>query len=371
MNEDWLRSGLSELAARDLRRTLVAPHGVDLSSNDYLGLAEHPAVRTAILDAIAEGARTGACGSRLLSGQDPAWTALEAAFAAFEGAEAALFFGSGWAANTGTLAALAGPGDLVVSDALVHASLIDGIRLSGATKAIVPHGDVAAFADALAAPGYRRRFVVVESVYSMDGTVAPLAALATLCAEADAGLIVDEAHATGLWGPRGEGMVAHLGLRGAVLATLHPCGKALGAVGAFVAGSEVLVDWLVQRARPFVFSTAQPPYQAAGLTAALAVVAAHPELRERPLRLAERLRARLAGVDTGAGRSQIVPVITGSAASAVALQHALAARGWHARAIRPPTVPEGTSRVRLVVRSALREDQIDELADDVVEALRG
>jgi 8-amino-7-oxononanoate synthase len=238
----------------------------------------------------------------------------------------------------------------------------------------VPHGDVDAIAEALLTPGVRRRFVVVEAVYSMDGTRAPLEAIAALCEAHDAGLIVDEAHATGMWGPRGAGLTSVLSRRASLLATVHPCGKALGGAGAFVAGSRALRDWLIQRARPFVFSTALPPYVALGLDAALDVIAAEPALRRRPLALADALRTRLHApasggvpVDTGGSASAIVPVITGDPASALRLQAGLAERGWHARAIRPPTVPAGTCRVRLVLRAPLREAQVEALAADVLD----
>ncbi|HMV68888.1 MAG TPA: aminotransferase class I/II-fold pyridoxal phosphate-dependent enzyme, partial [Myxococcota bacterium] len=209
----WIGDALGELAARDLRRVLLAPHGVDLSSNDYLGLASHPEVRSAIVGALRDGLPTGAAGSRLLSGQHRAWESLEATFAAWQGSEAALAMGSGFAANVGVVTALAGPGDLVVSDALNHASLIDGVRLCGARRVIVPHGDVGAVDEALAAGGWRRALVVVESVYSMDGDEADLVGLAEVCARRGAMLVVDEAHATGLFGPEGQGRVAALGLR--------------------------------------------------------------------------------------------------------------------------------------------------------------
>lgn len=361
----WMEGELALLEAQDLRRRLLAPHGVDLSSNDYLGLADHPDVRAALAAALAD-LPTGSAGSRLLSGQHPAWAAWEERFAAWQGAEAALTFGSGFAANTGVVTALVGPGDLVVSDALNHASLIDGVRLSGARREIVPHNDPAAVDAALAQGGWRRALVVVESVYSMDGDEAPLAALAELCARRGAMLMVDEAHATGLFGPEGQGR-AH-GLREHITATVHPCGKALGASGGVVCGSRALVDWLIQRARPFVFSTALPPYMAAGLTAALEIIRRSPALRARPGALGARLRAGLPG-RTGPSSTHIVPVLTGTAASALALQAGLAARGWHARAIRPPTVPAGTCRVRLVLRAALSEAQVDQLGHDLQELL--
>lgn len=361
---------LAELRAAALHRTLRAPTGIDLSSNDYLGLAEHPAVRDALRAALDAGAPTGASGSRLLSGQHPAWTALEARFAAWQGAEAALFFATGFAANSGVLAALAGPGDLLVCDALLHASLIDGARASRAERVIVPHLDLDAVDAALRAPA-RRKFVVTESVFSMDGDLPDLPALAALCARHGAHLIVDEAHATGLYGPSGEGLIAAQGLRDQVLLSIHPCGKALGQAGAFVCGPADVIDWLVQRARPFVFSTAPAPFLAAGLHAALDVVQADPALRARPAALAERLRSHLRGqLDTGRSAGHIVPVLFGPADVALTAEAALTDRGWHARAIRPPTVPTGASRLRLVLRAALTEADVDRLGGDLLDLLR-
>lgn len=363
-----LHDRLKALDDAGLRRVLAAPSGLDLSSNDYLGLAEHPAIREALQRALADGLPTGSTGSRLLSGEHPAWSALEARVAAWQGAEAALVFNSGFAANTGLLAALPEPGDLILSDALNHASLIDGARASRADRLILPHNDLDALASALREHAGRRCWVVVESVYSMDGDEADLPALAALCAaHAHTHLLVDEAHATGLYGPQGQGRVVALGLRDAVSATIHPCGKAIGLQGAYVAGSHALRDWLIQRARPFVFSTAMPPFFAAAHETALDLLADPALDRTRPRALGDRLRARLAGhLDTAGSTTHIVPLIVGAADRALALQAHLHARGWHARAIRPPTVPAGTCRVRLVLRSPLTDADVDRLADDLL-----
>jgi len=362
----------ARLAARreaGLLRSLRAPHGVDLSSNDYLGMARHPRVAQAIMAALAQGVPAGSAGSRLLSGQHAAFDALEARVAAWQGREASLLFSSGYAANVGLLSALVGPHDRLISDALNHASLIDGARLSRAQKEIVPHLSAPDLAQALASPYKGETFVVVESVYSMDGDVAPLEEMATLCAQHGAHLIVDEAHATGLFGPQGAGRVAELGLQDQVLATVHPAGKALGQTGALVACDGQVRTALVQWARSFVFSTAPPPYLAAGLLAALDTLAADPTLRARPLQLGERLRERLAGrIPTYGSSTHIVPLHVGSPEAALALEAYLAERGWHARAIRPPTVPAGQCRVRLVLRADLTDDHIDTLASHLLES---
>lgn len=360
-------SGLAErLAGLDRahrRRSLFLSAGAPLTDNDVLGLSRHPAVAAALIDALQRGVPTGGAGSRLLGGNHPDWMALEAQVAAWQGREAALYFSSGYAANVGLLSCLPAPGDLIVSDSLNHASLIDGARLSQARKVVVPHGDVAAAARAIDGPAW----VVVESVYSMDGDLAPLVEYADLCQKTGARLIVDEAHATGLYGEEGQGRVAALGLSERVFATVHPCGKAVGMAGAFVCGSRELVDWLVNAARSFVFSTAPPPFLAAGLAAAIGVLRADPALRERPLRLADRLRARLLGrVDTGRSESAIVPLVVGDEESALTLAERLRGRGWEVRAIRPPTVPPGACRVRVVVHAALGEAQIDQLAADIL-----
>lgn len=358
-----LPTRLAALEARDLRRRLTTATGRDLTSNDALGLSTHPAIRAALVAALQAGVPHGGNASRLLTGQHPAWSDLEATVAAWQGTEAALFHATGFAANSGMLACLPEPGDLIVSDALNHASLIDGMRLSSADRVVVAHGDLGALAEALARPRTGRAWVVIESVYSMDGTTPDLAAYAALCARHVAHLIVDEAHATGLYGPEGQGRVVALGLRDQVFATIHTCGKALGQAGAFVCGSQPLIDWLLNRSRPFVFSTAPAPFLAAGLEAAIALVRADPHRREAPLTLAARFRDALGpDVDTGGSTSHIVPVIVGSAERALALQAHLAAHGWDARAIRPPTVAPGTSRVRFVLNTGLTPDGVDQLA---------
>jgi len=360
---------LEAVAARGLRRTLRVAEGRSVTSNDYLGLTRDPAVRDAVRAALERGIGTGSTGSRLLSGHDAALAELEATVARWQGAAAALLYPTGFLANQGVLGAVLEPGDVVVSDRLNHASLIDALRLTKAERRVVPHNDVDAFAAAIEAD--RPTVVVVESVYSMDGDAAPLGALAELCAERGAGLVVDEAHATGLYGPEGAGRVVAEGLRDAVLATVHPTGKALASAGGFVVGSEALRDLQLQRARSLIYSTAPSPLVVAALTAIVARIRGDAELRARPRRLAARLRERLQGVPAtiGGHDSPIVPVIVGSIERAERLAARLGERGWDARAIRPPTVPPGTCRVRLVVRGDLTEAQVEQLADDVALAL--
>lgn len=356
---------LAALEARDRRRRLAPPVGVDLTSNDVLDLSTDPVVRDALADALARGVPHGGGASRLLTGEHPVWATLEARFADWQGAEAALFHATGFAANTGLLGAVIGPEDVVISDALNHASLIDGLRLTKAQRVVVPHDDPDAVDRALAEHAGRTAWVVSESVYSMDGDLPDLGRWAEVVTRHGARWIVDEAHATGLFGPSGQGRVVEAGVQDAVTARVHTCGKALGLMGAFVVADTSTIDWLVQRSRPFVFSTAPPPFLAAGLHAALDRVQGDAALRARPLALADRLRAALVPLDTGASASHVVPVIVGDDTTAVRVQRALADRGWDARAIRPPTVPEGTSRIRLVVRAGLTEGDVDRLAADV------
>ena len=357
------RAALAEaLAAREragLLRRMAPPRGIDLSSNDYLGLATHPHVASCAAAAVGRlGAGTG--GSRLLTGHRDAFSELEERLAAFSGTEAALLFGSGYAANIGLLTAVVGWDDLVISDHRNHASLIDGIRLTGARRVVHAHRDLAAIAAALRQPRTGRAFVVTESVYSMDGDLTPLAELAEVCERYGALLIVDEAHATGLYGASGAGRVEELGLTARVLATVHTGGKALGSAGAWVAGSRLLADTLAQTARTFVFTTAPMPAMLGALEGALDVVAAEPERRAEVQRKAALLRAALAeaGAVPGGHESAIIPIRVGGNDAAVALAEALLAEGFDCRAVRPPTVPDGTARLRVTVHAPVPDAEL-------------
>jgi 8-amino-7-oxononanoate synthase len=350
------------------RPTLGPTELVSFCSNDYLGLAHHPALIQAAA-AAAEREGFGAGSARLVAGDLPAHRALEADLASFLKREAALLFPTGYQANLGTLAALAGSDDLIASDAANHASLIDGCRLSKATVSIYPHADAAAARAALSTPGsFRRRFLVTESLFSMDGDVPPLAALAAAAEAADAVFIVDEAHALGVSGPGGEGFCAAAGIVPDVL--IGTLGKALGAAGGFVAGAEVLRSYLLNRARTFVFTTAAPPPIAAAAAAALRILRG-PEGDARRARLAshrahlfERLRGRISPPP-----GPIVPVIFGVDAAALGASTALRERGLFVSAIRPPTVPEGTARLRITLSSQHTTDEIDRLCAALLEIL--
>lgn len=360
-----LAADLKSLDSQSQLRRLEPLQGIDLTSNDYLGLARDPRLRDALIQSLQRGEATGSTGSRLLSGNAHTWEELETEFAEYMGSEAALFFNSGYAANTGLLGSLPRPEDVVFSDSANHASIIDGIRLSKASKIIFSHLDLDFLEDGLRRlPSGGERFVVVESVFSMEGDRAPLRDLAALACRYGAEFIVDEAHATGVFGPMGRGLVADAGLSGGVLASIHTCGKALGSAGAFVACSETLKQNLVNRARPFIFSTALPPYFAAQVRAALGIAREGDELRKRLYSLADGLRAQLRhrGLNAGRSASQIVPVLFGPNERALRAAESLNRAGFAVRAIRPPTVPPGTARLRLSLNVNLSFEDLERLA---------
>lgn len=376
------REELEALAARGLLRALepvLARRGaevelrgeggrperlVNFSSNDYLGLATDPRLASAL----AEGASlfgAGAGASRLVCGDLAPHGALEEELARFEGAPAALLCNSGYAANAGLVAALAGPEDAVLSDALNHASLVDGCRLSRARVRVYPHGDLDAVERELkGAGGARRRVVVTDTVFSMDGDLAPLEGLARLCDAHGALLVADEAHATGVLGPRGAGLCAQLGLESRVDARMGTLSKAAGLFGAWVAGPRALRELLVNRARPVVFSTALPPALAHAARRSLELLAG-PEGDERRARLRgliDRLACGLRALGLAAeARSPIFPVVLGAPERALAAAGELRARGFLVKAIRPPTVPAGTSRLRIALSAAHEAGHVDAL----------
>jgi 8-amino-7-oxononanoate synthase len=363
-----LARALSGLRDPGLLRSLRPARGIDLTSNDTLGLATHAHLRECMQAALAAGA-AGAGASRLLRGEHAAFASLETRLAEFSAQPAALLFNSGYAANTGLLTALLGRDDLVLSDALNHASLIDGLRLSGARRVIYPHLDVGAVEHALRErPTKGRAFVVTESLFGMDGDLAPLLELASVAERHGALLIVDEAHATGLYGPRHAGRVSELGLTERVLATVHTGGKALGCAGAWVAGSAVLRDFLINRARPFIFTTAPLPVLAAGLAGALDVLRDEPwrpaELHRKAALVRDGLRAH--GLP-GSGAGAVVPIVLGANAAALAAQEQLAQAGFDVRAVRPPTVPVGSARLRVSVRVPVADDDLHRFVATVAE----
>jgi len=357
-----METALANLRERCQLREFVQLQGVNFCSNDYLGLAEDSRLKLAVLEAVEESARVGGTGSRLLSGHDPVWNELEEEFASFVGTEAALYFSSGYAANLGLLSAVLGKDDVVFSDALNHASLIDGIRLSGVRRIIYPHCDLNVLEKKLRAHEHetRRKIIVTESVFSMDGDIVDLRAMQNLAARYGASLVVDEAHATAVHGPGGAGTVVQAGLTEEVLAAVHTCGKALASAGGFVCGSKVLREFLINHARTLIFSTAMPVYIAGQIRAALrfakGMYAERKLLLDRSNLLATELNA--AGCRTPGGHSQIIPVILGSNEDAVSAATFLQEQGFAVRAIRPPTVPVGGARLRLSLTTRITNEHV-------------
>jgi 8-amino-7-oxononanoate synthase len=371
LRED-LAARLEALEAEGLRRRLSPPAGIDFSSNDYLGIATSHRLRDLFMERIGSAPLT-APASRLLRGHLPEHAALEERLARFKGSEAALIFSSGYQANLGVLTALAGPQDRVLSDELNHASIVDGVRLSRARKVIFPHLDAVAVEASLAERWpHGRTFLVTESYFSMDGDVAPLDRFAELARRYGASLIVDDAHATGVFGEdRGAGLVAAFGVVRDCDAVISTFGKALGGFGAFVAGPRVVIEWLVNRARPFVYTTAVPPLLLHLMAAGLELCEVSGERRTRIHRLAERLRGRLraAGLDCLASRGPIVPVVLGDNRAALEVAMGLSERGFDVRAVRPPSVPQGTARLRISVHADHDENTVDGLGRCLVECV--
>jgi glycine C-acetyltransferase/8-amino-7-oxononanoate synthase len=342
-----------------------------LCSNDYLGLADHPRVRGAAAEAAMRwGAGAGA--SRLISGNMQPHRLLEERLAAFKGYEAALLFGSGYLANVGTIAALAGRGEVVFSDELNHASIIDGCRLSRAETFVYRHRDVEHLAWGLREAGTRASLIVTDGLFSMDGDVAPLPELVELARRHSCLLMVDEAHATGALGPGGRGSVAAAGLSGEVDVVMGTLGKALGSYGAYVCAGRELTELLLNTARTFVFSTAPPPPVAAASMAALTLLESHPHRVERLAENAATLRRALAaeGLAVSASESQILPVAVGDADRTMELCERALERGVFAQGIRPPTVPEGSSRLRFTAMATHRTAELERAAKLVGAAAR-
>lgn len=336
-------------SAHGARVTVGGRSVLMLSSNNYLGLANHPAVRRAAAAAI-ERYGVGAGASRLVAGTLEPLDRLEQSIARLKRVEAALVFGSGYLANLGAVTALAGRGDTIFSDELNHASLIDGCRLSRAEVRIYRHRDAAHLKALLEDCRSRgRKLIVTDSVFSMDGDRAPLAEIVSLARRYDAAVMVDEAHAIGVLGPGGAGLTVELGLERAIDVQMGTLSKALGAQGAYVAGSRTLINYLVNRARSFIYTTGLAPAMAAAADAALAVMAAEPERIARLGDNAAYLRRGLsaAGLRVGEGTTPIIPVIIGEARAALAMADQLMSRGCYVIAIRPPTVARGTARLRV------------------------
>ncbi len=378
---DDLRAGLAQLdatALRRVRRSNASPCGplarigertlTAFCSNDYLGLAGNPALAAALAEGAARwGAGAGA--SHLVSGHYRVHDELEEALARFVGCERALGFSTGYMANAGILSALLGRGDAIFADRLNHASLVDGMLLSRAELHRYPHLDLAALDRLLARSTTRRKAIVTDSVFSMDGDVAPLAALFELAVRHDSWLVVDDAHGFGVLGPQGRGALAEAGLQAHPQAwrivLVGTLGKAAGVAGAFVAGQAELIEWLLQKTRSYVFTTAAPPALAHALIEALRMIEAGDERRRQLARLIDlfRARTRLQRWQLWPSRTPIQPVVIGDNAEALAVAAALLEAGFWVPAIRPPTVPAGSARLRVVLSAAHREADVLALAE--------
>jgi 8-amino-7-oxononanoate synthase len=362
---------LNALKDDDRLRSLTPRAGIDFSSNDYLALANCSRMRKAVSAAVEAGTPIGAGGSRLLRGNCAEHESLEAEAARFFGAEAAIFFASGYTANFAVLTTLPQRGDLLVLDQLVHASIHEGARAGRAELRFSAHNDASSIEDVIrtwrSEGGTGRIWIVAESLYSMDGDFAPLEAIIAIADRHDAFLMVDEAHATGVFGPSGRGLTTAFEGRENFVA-VHTCGKALGAAGALVMTTKLLRDFIVNRCRPFIFSTAPSPLMAVAVQEALSILRYEPEHQQRLKGLIDFAHRQI-GARQGwqlAG-SQILPFIVGDNARAMALAAALQARGFDIRGIRPPTVPSGTARLRISLTNNVDESDVRAMLDALAE----
>ncbi len=376
----FLAEELAALEAKGLKRSLREVAGpqsreivmngkrvLNFCSNNYLGLADDPRLVQAAVDALKEeGFGSGA--SRLVCGHMASHRKLEDALAKFKGTERCLFFTSGYMANAGIIPALFGREDVIFSDKLNHASIIDGILLSRAECQRYPHNDMTALEEMLKGSAkFRRRLIVTDSVFSMDGDVAPLKAIVELSQKYEAMVMVDEAHAFGVLGPTGRGLVEHLGLEGHIDIQMGTLSKAAGAFGAYVCGSNDLIELILNRARSFVYTTGLPPMVAAAGSKAVELIANEPERRRQLLKNADHLRTALKalGFDTLHSQTPIIPILIKDSALAVAFSKKLLERGIFVQAIRPPTVPADTARLRVTVMATHTAQDIAQLIDAV------
>jgi 8-amino-7-oxononanoate synthase len=365
---------LARLSAQSRRRHLIPEAGIDFSSNDYLGLARSGLLAKAARAALDRGVPIGSGGSRLLRGNHAEHEALEAEAAAFFDSESALYFATGYAANSALLATLPQRGDVVVHDALIHASAHEGLRLGRAQAVAARHNDAEDFERAVrdyrAQGGKGTVWIAVESLYSMDGDRAPLDALIDLADRHDAVLLIDEAHATGVFGPDGRGLAAAIAGRENVIA-LRTCGKALGCEGALVCGSALVKDFLVNRGRGFIFSTAPSPLMAVMVRAALRIVRENADLRDELWARVRHAEASFGPLGASVSGSQIIPLVIGRDDRTMAIAAALQAAGLDVRGIRPPTVPRNTARLRISITRNASAADIDALAATLGEVLAG
>ena len=366
-------ASLKNLERRGHLRALSDHRGADFTSNDYLGLAVSPSIRRALIAELEKGLASGAGGSRLLRGNHPEHELLEAEAAAFFRVPSMLYFGNGYAANLAVLSTLPQRGDLIAYDALIHASAHEGMRAGKAEAVSVAHNDADAFDRAIRV--WRERggsgtpWIVVESLYSMDGDCAPLSDLMEIADRHDGFLFIDEAHATGVHGPGGRGFAAGLEGRQNVI-VLHTCGKAMGSAGGLVAADPVVRDFLINRARPFIYSTAPSPLQVSATRFALKTMVTEEHRRQELHRLIARANARFAHLfgKPGSG-TQILPLIIGNADRTLRIAHRMQAEGLDIRAIRPPTVPAGTARLRITITLNVDEPTITRMFERLAEIM--
>ncbi len=381
---NWIQSKLDELKAQHLLRHVRTQAGVggiletsegrvlNFSSNDYLHLAGHPHVKKRAIEAVRQYG-TGAGSSRLVTGSLPIHEELESRLAAFKGTESALLYGSGYMANAGVIPSLAGPDDIIFTDKLVHASILDAVKLSGAKHKRFLHNDVDSLHQRLKKDAHRgaKRLIITESVFSMDGDLAPLRELTDLAEAFDCRLMVDEAHATGLFGPAGAGLAAADGLTNRVDIEMGTLSKALGSYGGFIAASSHMRAWFINTSRALIYTTAPPPGSVGAALGSLDVLEQHPHLGRELLARASRLRSLLNayGLDTMNSQSQIVPVLIGSNERAIHVSASLRKEGLLATAIRPPTVPPHTARLRLSVTLAHEPQDLEWAAQTIREVI--
>ncbi len=362
LQEHHLYRWLNRMDDSQAARTVInGKQSILLSSNNYLGLTEHPELKAAARQAVTRWG-TGAGGSRLTTGNLRLHEELENTIARFKRTEAAIVFNTGYMANLGAITALAGKNDLILSDELNHASIIDGCRLSRAEIKIFPHKDTRALEKLLQqAQGYRRRLIVTDGVFSMDGDLAPLPRLVELAEKYRALLMVDDAHATGVLGYRGAGTADHFNLEGKIHIQMGTLSKAVGSAGGYIAGSRKLIDYLRNKARSFIFSTALPPAVIAAATTAFRVIEENPQIRENLWANARYLRSGLKqmGYSILAEESPIIPIFIGDAGKTMKMAEKLFTLGVFAPGIRPPTVPPGTSRIRVTVMATHTREDLD------------
>lgn len=380
MSFDFVERALKDLKEGDLYRTLTpidGPQGprvrvsgrdvINLSSNNYLGLANHPKVKEASIKAV-ESCGAGSGASRLVSGTMRPHLELEERLASFKGTEAALVFNSGYHANLGIITALSGREDIIFSDRLNHASIVDACILSRAKFKRYPHCDVNSLERILKdSKGYRRKLIVTDGVFSMDGDIAPLKDISRLAERYGATLMVDDAHATGVLGNHGRGTLEHLAIDNPDIIQMGTLGKAVGSFGAFVTGRKTLIEYLINRARPFIYTTALPPSVCAASIAALDIIMQEPNLRDALWNRSGFFRGYLnnAGLDTLMSETQIIPVLIGNARTALTVSNELLEEGIFVQPIRPPTVPEGTSRLRVTVMANHDQDDLKYAAETI------